>query len=112
MPKALKTFKGSQKTEKANIEFSINNTKIEALPTVDGWTTIKFVEGISSEDTGEAMKAVRLYIEKSFDSANRKKFEREIENPENGFKLEDIMEILNYLMEERGGGKDLEESSE
>lgn len=113
MAKTLKTFKGSAKTaSKTPIKFSINDTEIEALAQVDGWTTIKFVEGFSSDDTGETMKAVRLYIEKSFDEPNRKLFEREIENPENGFKLEDIIEILSYLMEERGGGKDLAESSE
>ncbi len=113
MAKTLKTFKGSATANKKDpIVFNIGDTKIEALPQVDGWTTIKFVEGFASDDTGETMKAVRLYIEKSFDATNKKLFEREIENPENGFKIEDIVEILSYLMEERGGGKDLAESSE
>lgn len=113
MPKTLKTFKGtSPKSNNDPIEFKIGDTKIVALPQVDGWTTIKFIEGISSDDTTEAMKSVRLYIEKSFDEPNRKLFEREIENPANGFKIEDIMEILSFLMEERGGNKDLAESSE
>lgn len=113
MAKTLKTFKGSSpKASSEPIKFKIGDTEITALPQVDGWTTIKFVEGLSSDDTGVSMGAMRLYIEKSFDEVNRKIFVREIENPANGFKIEDIMEILSFLMEERGGNKDLAESSE
>ena len=114
--KTVKTFSGSgknkaQRTEPITFEL-VEGETIQALPTVDGWTSLEFFRGMSSEDASEKLGAVQDYIEASFDDTNKKLFLRAIKDPENMFELDDIVEILNYLVEERSAGRDLAESSE
>lgn len=114
--KTVKTFSGSgkkkaQRTEPITFEL-VEGEPIEALPTVDGWTSLEFFRGMSSEDASEKLGAVQEYIEASFDDTNKKKFLRAVKDPENMFELDDIVEILNWLVEQRTDNRDLTESSE
>lgn len=110
-----KTFSGSAKNKgvkKDPITFELEGETIEAYPTVDGWTSLEFYRGVSSEEPSEKLGAVMTYIEASFDNKNKKLFLSAVKNPENGYELDDIVDIMNYLVEERSAGRDLAESSE
>jgi hypothetical protein len=112
----VKVFKGKSEKPKPPIKFTVGQDKhaveVEALGTIDGLTTLKFAKGTSSEDTSEILAAVELYLDKSFDTENRKKFEKAVAVPENGIELDDIMEIFSWLATERSGAEDLADSSE
>lgn len=110
--KTLKSFAGSGKVEGDTIKFDVAGTEVEALPTVTGMITLQFLEGISSDETRDNLSAVRLYLDNSFDKENKKKFLDVVNKPENGIELSDLTEIMSWLVEERAGGKALEESSE
>lgn len=110
--KTLKSFTGSGKTKGDPIVLEVAGVEVEALPTVTGMVTLQFLEGISSDETRDNLSAVRLYLDHSFDKENKKKFLDIVHNPENGIELSDLTEIMSWLVEERAGGKALEESSE
>lgn len=110
--KTVKSFAGSGKTTREPIKVEIAGTEIEALPTVSGMVTLEFLEGISSDESRDNLSAVRLYLDKSFDAGNKKKFLDVVNNTDNGIELSDLTEIMSWLVEERAGGKALEESSE
>lgn len=107
-----KSFAGSSKKDVAPIKFEVGDVELEAFPTVDGWTTLQFVKGITGEDPGANMAAVETYLEHSFDDANLKKFIEAIRDPKNGFNMDDVSEIMSWLFQERSGDKDLAESSQ
>lgn len=111
----VKTFSGSGKKKNVSrdpITFELEGETIEAFPTVDGWTSLEFYRGVSSDEPSEKLGAVMTYIEASFDDKNKKLFLSVVKNPDNGYELDDIVEIMNYLVEERSAGRDLPESSE
>lgn len=110
--KTAKSFVGSNVDKTEPIVFDLAGEEIQALPHVDGWTTISFVKNISGDNPGENMEAVEEYMENSFDAENLKKFVKIVKDPTKGFSVDDITNIMTYLFEERSGGKDLAESSE
>lgn len=108
----LKSFSGSGKAGADPIEFDVAGVKIKALPTVSGMTTLRFLEGISSDESRDNLAAVRLYLDKSFDADNKKLFLKTVDDPDNEIELADLTEIMSWLVEKRAGDKALEESSE
>lgn len=108
----VKSFAGSAKKNREPIKLEIAGIEIEALSTVSGMITLEFLEGISSDESRDNLSAVRLYLNHSFDKENKKKFLDVVDDIENGIELSDLTEIMSWLVEERAGGKDLEESSE
>lgn len=110
--KAEKTFKGTGKSRKP-IEVPIeSDEKIMALGTVSGMTTLTFLKGVSSEDASEQLAAIHLYLDKSFDKENKKKFLEIVDDPDNNYELSDLAEIMSWLVEKRSDDKSFEESSE
>lgn len=109
-----KSFTGSAKGKVKSdpISFDVGDQTVEAKPTVDGWTTLKFLQGLSSDSSSEVFSAVQMYLEASFDANNRRKFISVVEDVEQGFELDDIVKIMQWLVEERADGRDFEESSE
>lgn len=98
-----KVFKrdSSKKVDTTPIQFEYYGVDLEAKRAISSLDTLRYIEGLQSDDDGDRVAAVRLYIEKSFDSLNLKKLERVIDDPENGIEISDLAELMNYLAEER-----------
>lgn len=107
-----KTFKGSASKTAKPIILPLEEGEIEAYPAVSGMVTLKFLQGIGSEETSVQMAAIQLYLENSFDDEPKAEFLKIVENPKNGYDLSDLAEIMSWLVEQRNDGKSFEESSE
>lgn len=113
MASKLKSFSNSKKKDVSALEpivFDYYGEEVTALSFVPGRITLQYLEGISSDDSSEQLKAVRFYLEKSFDKANLTKFNKTADNPENAVELEDLVEVMGYLAEERAN-RSFKESS-
>lgn len=110
---ARKSFTASKKSadKKKLIEFDFVGETIKALPNVSGIITLEYLEGIQSDDDKDRAKAIRIYLENSFDKENLAKFNRIAKNPDNDIDLDVLLELLQWLMEKRAD-RPLEESSE
>lgn len=110
--KTTKIFKGSGKKDAKPIQLPLTEGTIEAHPTVSGMVTLRFLEGIGSDDSATQLTAIRVYLDNSFDDENKKKFMDIVEDAKNGYELSDLAEIMSWLVEKRSDDKSFEESSE
>lgn len=109
----IKSFSNSKNKDVkslAPIEFEFYGETVNALPFVPGRTTLQYLEGISSDESSEQLKAIRFYLEKSFDKANLAKFNKAADEPENAVEIEELVEVMGYLAEERAN-RSFKESS-
>lgn len=100
----IKTFGTEKKGKVSDLEpivFEYYGENLTAKAFVPGLATLKYLEGISSDSSSDQLKAVRYYLEVSFDAENKDKFEKVADEEENGIELGDLIELMGWLVEER-----------
>lgn len=113
MATKIKSFSNSKNKDVASLEpivFDYYGEEITALSFVPGRVTLQYLEGISSDEGSDQLKAVRFYLEKSFDKENLNKFNKIADTPENAVELEDLVDVMGFLAEERSN-RSFKESS-
>lgn len=108
---AVRKF-GSVKKDVADpIKFEIADVELEALREIPVLSFLEFAELMSEDDDGDnnKVKAINMYIKDSFDTANYKKFKNVSSRPDVALSTEELMEIVQFLIEERSGGNPSEQ---
>lgn len=103
---------GSVKKDAAEpIKFEIADVELEALRDIPVLSFLEFAELMSDDAEGENTKvrAINMYIKDSFDAANFKKFKNVTARPDVAMSTEELMEVVQFLIEERSGGNPSEQ---
>ena len=109
---AVRKFGSVKKDASDPIKFEIADVELEALRDVPALAFLEFAELLSADgddEGGNRVKAVNLYIKASFDSVNYKKFKNVTSRPDVSFSNDELMEVVQFLIEERAGGNPTEQ---
>lgn len=107
--KTVRAFEKKTNAKKLPIEFTLRGEPLVALPNISGLVTLDYVAGASSDDNGDQFGAVKLYLDKSFDDENLAKFRKIAEDPAQDVDLDELTEIMSFLIEARSGDRSLAE---
>lgn len=100
-PRKLKSFT-SKKTEKVEpIPFELEGEKFEAYGAVSGAVLLDFLAAAAGETSGDTAKALMVYLERSMNASEWRRFNKLIHDPDVLVELETLSDIVSYLIEER-----------
>ena len=96
-----KDFSGGTKiSDFEPLTFSINGTRFEAVPAVQGSVLLEFVAAADSESGGSAASALYKFFEDVMEPGEYARFQKVLKDPDVIIDMELIGEIAGWLVEE------------